>query len=76
MLTNGGKHSASSTTLLYVSRRKDGRGLKVLYFELLRELHPVESPSAWYSPIKPKPEYVSEPGRPSTVGRTNLWGEP
>ena len=34
--------------------------LKVLYFELLRELQLVESPPAWYSPIKPKPEYVSE----------------
>ena len=34
--------------------------LKGLYFELLRELQLVESLPAWYSPIKPKPEYVSE----------------
>ena len=34
--------------------------LKVLYFELLRELQLVESLPAWYTLIKPKPEYVSE----------------
>ena len=28
MVTNGGKHPASSTTLLYVSRKKGGRGLQ------------------------------------------------
>ena len=32
----------------------------MLYFELLRELQLVESLPAWYSPIKPKPEYVLE----------------
>ena len=32
----------------------------MLYFELLRGLQLVESPPAWYSPIKPTPEYVSE----------------
>ena len=28
MVTNGGKHPASSTDLLYVSRKKGGRGLQ------------------------------------------------
>ena len=42
----------------YLARHNNA--LKVLYFELLREFQMVESPSAWYSPIKPKKEYVSE----------------
>ena len=42
----------------YLARHNNA--LKVLYFELLRELQLVESLLAWYSPIKPKPEYVSE----------------
>ena len=42
----------------YLARHNNG--LKVLYFELLRELQLVESLPAWYSPIKPKPEYVLE----------------
>ena len=39
---------------------RHNNALKGLYFELLRELQPFESLPAWYSPIKPKPEYVSE----------------
>ena len=42
----------------YLARHNNA--LKVLYFELLRDLQLVESLPAWYSPIKPKPEYVSE----------------
>ena len=38
----------------YLARHNNA--LKVLYFELLRELQLVERLPAWYSPIKPKPE--------------------
>ena len=40
--------------------KRHNNALKVLYFELLQELQLVESPPAWYSQIKPMPEYVSE----------------
>lgn len=42
----------------YLARHNNA--LKVLCFELLRELQLVESVTAWYTQIKPKPEYVSE----------------
>ena len=42
----------------YLARHNSA--LKMLCFELLRELQLVERLPAWYSPIKPKPEYVSE----------------
>ena len=42
----------------YLARHDNA--LKVLYFELPRELQLVESLPAWYSPIEPKREYVSE----------------
>ena len=41
----------------YLARHNNA--LKVLYFELLRDLQLVESLPAWYSPIR-QPEYVSE----------------
>lgn len=52
MVTNGGKHPASSTTLLYVSRKKGGHGLqsvegeyKVLKIKAAMKLYSNSDPS-------------------------------
>jgi hypothetical protein len=42
----------------YLTRHNNA--LKVLYFEVLRDLQVIENAPAWYSPVKPKPEYITD----------------
>lgn len=60
MVTNGGKHPASSTALLHVSRKNGGRGLQSVEGEHKDKVNKMKAAMKFYSNSDPSTKMVGE----------------